>query len=161
MRCPVIPFSSFRTWILRVFGARIEEGVVIKPGVRVKYPWLLSVGRHSWIGENCWIDNVAPVEIGNNVCISQGAYLCTGNHDWSDPRFGLSVKAIKLGDGSWVGARALICPGVALGECAVAAAGSVVTGNIPDYEIHAGNPAKFVRVRNIEGTAARVPGEAK
>ena len=132
-----------------MFGARIGRGVVIKPGVRVKYPWLLDVGHHSWLGEDCWIDNLAPVRIGANVCVSQGAYLCTGNHDWNDPAFKLIVKSIVLHDGAWAGARALIAPGVEIGACGVAAAGSVVTTSIPPYEIHAGNPARFVRRREF------------
>ena len=149
LRSAVIPSSKFRVFLLRVFGARLGRGVVVKPGVRVKYPWLLSVGSHSWIGEDAWIDNLAPVALGSDVCISQGAYLCTGNHDWSDPAFGLVAQPIILDNGSWAGARSVICPGVSLGEAAVAAAGSVVSSNIPPFEIHAGNPATFVHVREI------------
>ena len=149
VRCAVLPGSGLRRELLRLFGCRVGRGVVIKPGVRVKYPWRLVVGDHAWIGEDVWIDNLADVVIGSNVCISQGAYLCTGNHDWSDPAFGLMTKPITIRDGAWVGARALLAPGVTLGCCAVAAAGSVVTKDIPAYEIHAGNPARFVRRRVI------------
>ncbi|MDQ6708535.1 MAG: hypothetical protein M3Z85_21455, partial [Acidobacteriota bacterium] len=81
------------------------------------------------------------------------AYLCTGNHDWSDPAFGLILGAITLGNGSWVGARALLAPGVSLGDSAVAGAGSVVTKSIPAGEIHAGNPAVFARHRSIRRTS--------
>jgi putative colanic acid biosynthesis acetyltransferase WcaF len=147
VRCSLMPSSAMRTWILRLFGARIGHGIVLKPGVRVKYPWRLSLGNDTWIGEDCWLDNLEQISIGNNVCVSQGAYLCTGNHDWADESFGLIVKPITLRDGSWVGAKCVVGPGVELGECAVAAAGSVVTKSIPDYEIHAGNPAGFVRHR--------------
>jgi putative colanic acid biosynthesis acetyltransferase WcaF len=94
LRSSVIPFAGFRRRVLRLFGARIGANVIIKPGVRVKYPWRLFLGDHSWVGEDCWIDNLADVTIGSNVCISQGAYLCTGNHDWSDPAFGLIVRPI-------------------------------------------------------------------
>jgi putative colanic acid biosynthesis acetyltransferase WcaF len=145
----MIPSSGVRVRLLRLFGASIGTGVVIKPGVRIKYPWLLTVGDHSWIGEDCWIDNLATVRIGNNACLSQGSYLCTGNHDWSDPAFGLIVKPITLADGSWVGAKAMICPGVDLGVESIAAAGSVVMKSIPAGEIHAGNPAEFVRRREL------------
>jgi putative colanic acid biosynthesis acetyltransferase WcaF len=154
LRSRVIPFSGFRVLLLRAFGARIGTGAVIKPAVRVKYPWLFEIGNDCWIGEDCWIDNLAPVTLGSNVCISQGAYLCTGNHDWSDPAFGLRVGAISLRDGSWVGARAVLCPGVEFGEGAIATAGSVVAQSIPAWEIHAGNPAKRVKVRTIRSTAA-------
>jgi putative colanic acid biosynthesis acetyltransferase WcaF len=110
---------------------------------------MLTAGDHCWIGEDCWIDNLAPVTLGRNVCISQGAYLCTGNHDWSDPAFGLIVRPITLADGAWTGARSVLCPGAKLGEGAVAAAGSVVQGTIPDWQIWSGNPAVFVRRRNM------------
>jgi putative colanic acid biosynthesis acetyltransferase WcaF len=149
LRSSLIPSSSFRVRLLRAFGARIGSGVVIKPGVRVKYPWRLSVGDDCWIGEDCWIDNLDNVTIAHDVCISQGAYLCTGNHDWSDPSFGLIVRPIRLQAGSWVGARATLAPGVELGECAIAGAGSVVHKSIPAYEIHSGNPACMVRLRRI------------
>jgi putative colanic acid biosynthesis acetyltransferase WcaF len=149
LRLQVQPLSSLRSFLLRLFGASIGKGVVIKPGVRVKYPWHLLVGSNSWIGEDVWIDNLTLVTIGANICISQGAYLCTGNHDWSNPSFGLEVKPITIEDGSWIGARALICPGVHVGRCAVAAAGSIVTRNIPAFEIHAGNPAGFVKKREF------------
>jgi len=147
VRCQLLPFSSVRRFILRCFGAKLERGVVLKPGIRVKYPWLLSIGMHSWIGEDVWIDNLIEVKIGANACLSQGAYLCTGNHDWSDQYFGLRVLPIILEDGSWIGARTLICPGVRVGQCGVAAAGSVVTRSIPPFEIHSGNPAHFVKRR--------------
>jgi putative colanic acid biosynthesis acetyltransferase WcaF len=149
LRCSILPSSGLRVALLRYFGAQVGTGVVIKPGVRVKYPWHLKVGNDVWLGESCWIDNLTTVRIGNDVCISQGAYLCTGNHNWSDPTFSLSVDPILLGDGSWVGAKAFLSPGVVLGEGAVAAGGSVVSKNIPDYEVHAGNPAAFVRSRRI------------
>jgi putative colanic acid biosynthesis acetyltransferase WcaF len=150
LRCRLIPFSFVRARLLRLFGASIASGVVLKPGIRVKYPWLLSVGANSWIGEDVWIDNLAQVSIGSNACVSQGAYLCTGNHNWADPAFGLVAKPVALGDGSWVGARATICPGVTLGECSIASVGSVVTKCIPPFEIHAGNPAALVRHRHID-----------
>ncbi len=153
LRCSVLPSSTFRVSLLRIFGAKVGDGVVIKPGVRVKYPWRLAIGNDCWLGEDCWIDNLAAVEIGNNVCVSQSAYLCTGNHDWTDPAFGLMARSIVLRDGSWVGAKALITPGRMLGEGAIASAGSVVTGDIPAFEIHTGNPAAFVRRRHIKGIA--------
>jgi putative colanic acid biosynthesis acetyltransferase WcaF len=153
VRCQLLPFSSARRFILRCFGAKVERGVVIKPGVRVKFPWRLSIGENSWIGEDVWIDNLVEVRIGANACLSQGAYLCTGNHDWSDHSFGLQVLPIVLEDGSWVGARALICPGVTIGQCGVAAAGSVVTKSVPAFQIHSGNPAHFVKQRIFRQTA--------
>jgi putative colanic acid biosynthesis acetyltransferase WcaF len=155
VRCSLMPWSALRSCLLRLFGARIGRGAVLKPGVRIKYPWRLSLGDDTWVGEDCWLDNLEQISIGSNVCVSQGAYLCTGNHDWADDSFGLIVKPITLRDGSWVGAKCVIGPGVELGECAVAAAGSVVTKSIPGYEIHAGNPASFVRRRSFHVHAER------
>jgi len=149
MRCQFIPSSAFRRVLLRAFGATIGARVVIKPGVRVKYPWRLRIGDHSWIGEDVWLDNIGNVEIGSHVCISQGAYLCTGNHDWSDPAFGLRVQEIAVGDRAWIGAKAIICPGIHLGQGAIAAAGSVLTRSVGDYEIYGGNPASKVSVRTL------------
>ncbi len=156
LRCPVLPWSGMRVRLLKLFGACVGARVVIKPGVRVKYPWRLTIGDDCWIGEDCWIDNLAQISIGSDTCLSQGVYLCTGNHDWSDPQFGLIVKPIALGPGSWVGARSLIAPGVEMGVSAVAAAGSVVTKSIPAYEIHGGNPAVFVKRRKFRSELQRL-----
>ena len=149
LRSAWLPSSGIRCALLRLFGARVAAGVVIKPGVRVKYPWQLEVGQNSWLGEDAWLDNLAPIRIGSNVCISQGAYLCTGNHDWTDPAFGLMVRPITVGDGAWIGARALLCPGVEVAENAVAAAGSIVVGNLEADTVYAGNPAVAVRKRIV------------
>ena len=155
LRSTLLPSSRLRVSLLRLFGARVGTGVVIKPGVRVKYPWLLTVGNHCWIGEDCWIDNLARVEMGEHVCLSQGVYLCTGNHDWTDVAFRLIVGPIRLANGCWVGARATVAPGVAIEEHAIAAAGSVVTKDIPAWSVFAGNPARFVRLRNITHDSTR------
>jgi len=160
LRSAILPFSSIRVRLLRLFGAQIGSGVVIKPGVSIKYPWHLKVGNDTWIGERCWIDNLTTVRIGSDVCVSQGAYLCTGNHNWSDPAFGLAVEPILLNNGSWVGAKAFIAPGIVLGEASVAAAGSVITKNIPPFAIYAGNPAVFARKRTIGEFSRRSPKKA-
>jgi putative colanic acid biosynthesis acetyltransferase WcaF len=149
VRGSLLPSSRIRAAILRLFGAKIGRGVVLKPGIRVKYPWRLSIADDCWIGEDVWLDTIGNVSIRSDVCVSQGAYLCTGNHDWKDPAFGLIVQDIVLREGSWVGARAMICPGVELGDCAVAAAGSVVVKSCPPFEIHGGNPAVFLRIRDL------------
>lgn len=152
LRAAWIPSSAFRRQLLRLFGAEVGRGVVIKPGVRIKEPRMLRVGHHAWLGEDCWIDNLDAVWIGEHVCVSQGAYLCTGNHDWSDPAFALRTAPIRLGTGSWVGARSFIGPGVVLHSHAVATAGSVVTRDVPAWEIHSGNPAVFHRKRKMQGS---------
>lgn len=160
LRASWITSSSLRVDLLRLFGARIGMRVVIKPGVTVKYPWHLVVADDCWIGEDCWIDNLTTVQLGSNVCISQGAYLCTGNHDWSDPAFGLKIAPIRLMDGAWAGAKCILAPGTTLGEGAVAAAGSVVAGQVPDYQVFAGNPAVFVKHRIVRDVSVSPASEA-
>ena len=145
--------SAARVALLRIFGARIGQHVVIRQHVTVKYPWHLVIGDHCWIGERAWIDNLTEVRLGSSVCISQGAYLCTGNHDWTDPAFGLKIAPIELEQGSWAGAKCLLLPGVHLGEGAVVGAGSVVSGPVPAFHIVAGNPASFVKERTIANGA--------
>ncbi len=157
IRAQVLPSSALRVAVLRLFGARIGERVVIRPGVNVKYPWHLSIGNDTWIGERVWIDCLTSVRVGSDVCISQGAYLCTGNHNWSDPGFGLLIAPIQLNDGSWAGAMSILTPGAVLGTGAVAAAGSVISGTVPDFEIYAGNPAVFLKKRVLQPLSSRVP----
>ncbi len=147
LRSAWMPSSAVRIHLLRAFGARIGQGVTIKPSVDVKYPWHLAVGDHCWIGEHAWIDNLTSVRIESNVCVSQGAYLCTGNHDWSDPHFGLMIAPIHLCEGSWAGAKCMLMPGTVLGRGAIAAAGAVVSGAVPASAVYAGNPARFVKQR--------------
>jgi putative colanic acid biosynthesis acetyltransferase WcaF len=84
----MFPFPSvFKIKLLRLFGAKIGNNVVIKPNVNIKYPWFLEIGNNVWIGENAWIDNLANVKIEDNVCISQDAYLLTGNHNYKKETF--------------------------------------------------------------------------
>lgn len=145
-----IPSSGLRVFFLKLFGAKIGQQVVIKPGVNVKYPWYVEIGDHVWIGEEVWLDSLAPITVSSHCCISQGAYLCTGNHDWSDVAFGLIVKPIALENGSWVGARATVLPGVTIGEHAILTAGSVASSDLPARQICRGNPAVPVKERVIK-----------
>ncbi len=149
IRCGFITNYTIKIHILRLFGAEIGRGVVVKSGVRVKYPWKLKIGDDSWIGENVWIDNLAEVKIGINSCLSQGAYLCTGSHDWSKDSFDLIAKPIVVGDSVWIGAKAQIAPGVIVGEGAVLTLGSVAVKNLDPWSINQGNPARQIKIREI------------
>lgn len=144
---PLNPSSGIRVCLLRLFGAKIGKGVVIKPGVNIKYPWNLSIGDYSWIGENVWIDNLAKVKIGNNVCVSQGAMLLCGNHDYKRPTFDLMVKPIVIEDGAWVGAQSTVCPGITMHSHSVLAVGSIASKDLMPYSIYRGNPAVKVAER--------------
>ena len=116
---PVVTSYRLKRGLLRAFGASVGNGVLIKPGARVKYPWRLAIGDHSWLGERAWIDNMEDVRIGANVVVSQGAYLCTGNHDWSDPTFKYFGKPIIIGDSVWITAGMMIGPGTIIPPCSV------------------------------------------
>lgn len=149
LQCPLNPSSKLKITVLRLFGAKIGEGVVLKPAINVKYPWDIQIGNYSWIGEGAWLDSLAPITIGSHVCISQGVYFCTGNHDWSDPAFGLVVKPIVIEDGAWVGARATVLPGVTVRSHSIIAAGTVIAKDTEPYMIYSGNPAVAVKERII------------
>ena len=144
------PYPALKRFLLRLFGAEIGKGVVIKPCVNIKYPWKLHVGNHVWIGENAWIDNLDTVTIGSNCCLSQGAFLLCGNHDYKSSSFDLKISPIVLEDGAWIGAKAIVCPGVVVGTHAVLTVGSVATKNLEPYTINSGNPAVRTNQRVIE-----------
>jgi putative colanic acid biosynthesis acetyltransferase WcaF len=145
-----LPGSGWRVLLLRWFGARVGCGVVIKPNVRVKFPWRLAVGDYCWIGESVWIDNLAQVSLGNHSCLSQGAYLCTGSHDWTQETFDLVVKPITVRNHAWVGAMARVAPGVVIGEGAVLSLASVALHDLDDWMICSGHPAVAIKKRVIK-----------
>jgi putative colanic acid biosynthesis acetyltransferase WcaF len=144
-----LPGSRFRVWLLRLFGAGIGQHVTIKPGVRVKFPWRLQIGDHAWIGEDAWIDNLAEVTIGDHCCLSQGVYLCTGNHDWSRPTFDLVVRPIRVEPQAWLAARSVVGPGVTVREGAVLGLGSVAVHDLQAWQVHVGSPALPIRPRVV------------
>jgi putative colanic acid biosynthesis acetyltransferase WcaF len=146
---PLMPVSKIKVILLRLFGAKIGSGVVMKPGVNIKYPWLLSIGNAVWIGENVWIDNLIKITIGDNVCISQGALLLTGNHNYKKSSFDLIVKEIVIEEGVWIGARTVVCPGVHCHSHAVLTVGSVAGSDLEQYAVYQGNPAVKIRDRKI------------
>jgi putative colanic acid biosynthesis acetyltransferase WcaF len=145
-----LPFSGIKVVILRIFGARIGAGVNLKPNINIKYPWHLEIGNQVWIGEGVWIDNLVKVAIGDDVCISQGAMLLTGNHDFTKPSFDLITAGITLEQGVWIGAKALVGPGVLVKEHAVLCAGSVATKALAAYTVYQGNPAMPKKKRIIQ-----------
>lgn len=147
---PIVTSYRFKAALLRLFGATIGDGLVIKPGVHVKYPWRLTVGEHCWIGERAWIDNMEDVTLGSHVVVSQGAYLCTGNHDWADPVMPLAPRPIVVEDGAWVGAFARVAPGRTIRTGSVLALGAVALADTEPWGIHSGNPAQRTGTRLLE-----------
>ena len=146
-----IPYpSAFKSRLLRVFGAKIGFNVVIKPRTTIKYPWFLQIGDNCWIGEDSWLDNLDYIRIGDNVVISQRSYLLTGNHNYNSVKFDLIIKSIQVEDGAWIGASAIITPGVSVATHSIITAGSVLSQNTEPYGIYKGNPAELIRKRVIE-----------
>lgn len=148
IRSGIIPFSSLIVFILKSFGAKIGKDVRIKPGIYVHYPWKLQIGDHAWLAE-CRIENLAVVNIGDNVCVSQKAMLLTGNHNYKSVNFDLITKPIILEDGAWIGANATVCPGITVKSHAVLTVGSIATKDLEPYSIYQGNPAVKVKDRVI------------
>lgn len=124
-----------RPIVLRKFGAEIGDRVFIRHGVRIHWPWKLEIGDDCWIGEGAWILNLEKITIGNNVCISQEALLCTGSHDAQSEIFAYDNGPIEVRDGTWIGARSTLLRGVVIGPNALASAGSIVTKNVPEDSI--------------------------
>ena len=144
------PFYGPKRLLLRLFGAKVGKGLIIKPHVSIKYPWRLVIGDHVWIGEEVWIDNLAKVTLKSHSCISQGALLLCGNHNYKKTTFDLIVGEIMLEEGAWAGAKTVICPGVRLGSNSLLTVGSIATTSIEANWIYQGNPAKKLKIREIK-----------
>jgi len=134
--------SAFRVFWLRLFGATIGAGTVIRSGVNITFPWRFSAGNHVWIGEGVLILSMASVTLGSDVCLSQRSFLCTGSHDRRKETFDLITRPIVVGDQVWIAAQTFVGPGVTIGKGAVLAAGTVVTRSIPEKALVRGNPAQ-------------------
>ena len=142
--CPMV----LRLTILRAFGARLGQGVVIRHDVKIHWPWKLSVGDHSWVGEGVWILNLEPVTIGSQTCISQGVLLCTGSHNRFSPSFEFDNAPIEIGNGVWVAARATVLRGVTVGADAVVGATALITRDVEAGDLVLAPPARRVGAEN-------------
>ena len=145
----LFPINSIKIKMLRLFGAKVGKGVLIKPSVNIKYPWLLAIGNNVWIGEGVWIDNLAKVTIVDNVSISQGAMLLCGNHDFKKSTFDLRVGEINIEEGVWIGANTVVCPNITCGSHSILTVGSIASKDLEPYGIYKGNPAIKVKQRKM------------
>lgn len=139
------PLHGWRAFCLRIWGARIEAGCRIYPGVIVWAPWNLECEADACVADGVDLYNPARIKLGARAVVSQGAYLCTASHDYTDARFPLVAKEITVGTDAWVGARAIILPGCEIGEGSVIGAGSVVTRSTPAWSVCAGNPCRVIK----------------
>ncbi len=136
-----LPYPNhFKATLLRLFGAKVGKGLIIKPRVNIHFPWKLELGNHVWIGEEVFILNFENLKVGNDVCISQRAFICGGNHDYRDPAMTFRNGPITLQDGCWIGAASFIGPNVSIGVDTVVTVGSVVTSSVGDNLIRSSHP---------------------
>jgi len=145
---PVICFG-WRHSLLRLFGAKLGKGIHVYPTCRIWAPWNLEMGDHACLSHFVDCYNVGKVKVGSHATVSHYAYLCTATHDITDPGMRLIVKSIEIGEGAWVCAKAYIAPGVSLHEGAVAGAEAVVTKDVPAWTVVGGNPAAFIKKREL------------
>ncbi len=142
-----IPCYAFRRWLLRRFGAKLGQGVIIRPRARFHYPWRIEIGDYSAIGDDVWLYSIAPIKIGSRSVVSQKSFLCTAGHDYQDVNFKTTAAPIVVGNGVWIAADVFVAPGITIGNDAVIGARSSVFSNIPAGVLAFGNPCKVVRQR--------------
>jgi len=138
---------SWRRWLLRLFGAKVGEGVLVRPSVEVTYPWKVSIGNHSWIGDHVTLYSLGPIDIGNDAVISQKSYICTGSHDFRSPSFEIFAEPVVIESKVWIASDVFVAPGARIGEGTVVSARSSVFGDLPGNMICRGNPAVPVKKR--------------
>ncbi|SMF92149.1 putative colanic acid biosynthesis acetyltransferase WcaF [Paenibacillus uliginis N3/975] len=141
------PMYRWRNFLLHLFGARIGKGVQVRSTAKFTYPWKVTIGDYSWIGDNAEFYSLDHIEVGEHCVVSQRSYLCTGTHNIHDPKFGLITKPIKISDGAWIASDVFVNPGITIGVMSIVAARSTVTRDVPSNEIHAGSPARFMKHR--------------
>jgi putative colanic acid biosynthesis acetyltransferase WcaF len=142
------PAYGWRRFLLRLFGAEVGDGVIIRQSARVTYPWKVILGDYCWVGDNTEIYSLAPISIGRNAVVSQRSYLCAGTHDHRDLTFPLVGRPIIVGDEAWIATDCYVAPGITIGRGAIVSARSTVLDDVPDAVVVAGHPAKFRKHRD-------------
>ncbi|TMM29908.1 colanic acid biosynthesis acetyltransferase WcaF [Polaribacter aestuariivivens] len=138
---------GYRRFLLRLFGAKVGEKVIIRPSVKITYPWKVSIGDYSWIGDDVTLYSLGEIEIGKNVVISQKSYLCTGSHDLTKSDFPIYSKKIVIQDECWIATDVFVAPGITIKKGTVVGARSSVYHNLSSNKVFVGNPAKEIRDR--------------
>lgn len=147
------PFFArkFRVLLVRLFGGKIDWSCSLNRLSIIDFPWNLKMSKFSSLGENSWVYCLNEIEIGKNSCIGKDVYLLTGSHNINSLKFDLITNPIIIGDGVWISTRANILPGVNLGSFSVIGIGAIVTKDVDEFSIVGGNPAKFIKKREING----------
>ena len=138
---------GWRRFLLRCFGATIGEKVVIRPSAHIQFPWKLTIGDYSWIGDNVVLYNLDNINIGSHSVVSQRSYLCTGSHHHHSSNFSIYTKPITIHDQCWLAADVFVAPGISIGEGTVVGSRSSVFKSLPAAKICFGTPATVIRDR--------------
>ena len=139
-----------RRVLLRLFGAHIGKGVVIRPTARFTYPWKVEIGDYSWVGDDVVFYSLDWIRVGQHCVVSQKSYLCTGSHDYQDPAFGLKTAPITLENGVWLATDVFVGPGVRIGANTVVGSRSSVFSDLPGQQICLGTPCRPQRLRSMQ-----------
>jgi putative colanic acid biosynthesis acetyltransferase WcaF len=137
--------SPIKVAVLRLFGAKVGTGVVIRSRVNITFPWNVTIGNNVWIGDEVLVLSLASVSISSNCCISQRAFLCTGSHDHRKSSFDLITLPIRIEEGCWIGAQVFVGPGVNVKQGTTCAAGAVVVKDCGPNCVVGGNPANELK----------------
>lgn len=140
-------FYGWRRFLLRLFGARIGKNVILRPSVKITYPWKISIGDNSWIGDEVDLYSLGEIVIGEDAVISQRSYICTGSHNFENLSFDIFSKPIVIEDQAWLATDVFVAPGVRIGRGAVIGARSSVFKDVPGGYIYAGNPLRQIKKR--------------
>lgn len=143
---------GWRRWLLKLFGANVGQGVLVRPSAKMTYPWKVTIGNHAWIGDDVVLYSLGEIEIGTNAVISQRSYLCAASHDYTKPDFPIYDKKICVGAQVWLATDVFVAPGVTIGEGTVIGARSSVFHDLPPMMVCVGSPAKPIKHR-INGDA--------
>ena len=138
---------GWRRALLRMFGADVGKGAIIRPSARITYPWKVSIGDYAWVGDDVTLYSLGPIEIGAHAVVSQRSYLCAGDHDYKRRTFPIRGRAVRIGAHAWVATDVFVAPGVTIGEAAVVGARSTVLRDLPPAMVCYGYPAVAVRPR--------------
>jgi len=142
---------GWRRWLLQRFGAKLGKGVLIRPTAEITYPWKLTIGDWSWVGDCVTLYTLGEITIGDNTVVSQHSYICSASHDYAVATFDIYDSPVHIESEVWIAAGTFVAPGVRVGRGAVVGARSVVLSDVPSMMICVGHPAKAIRPRLAPG----------
>ena len=148
---------GWRRAVLRYFGAQVGAGVLLRPSVRITYPWKVVIKELTWIGDDVVLYSLGDIHIGSHAVVSQGSYVCAADHDYREADFPIRARPVRIDDQVWVGTRVFVGPGVHIAQAAVVGACSAVFADLPPAMVCVGSPCRPVKPRQMAGTRAPTP----